>query len=317
MNEGFGRHFWNVPLSLTLSDPWLKVRCFLASNDKSNIPLQLSYISDWFANVAYIYVKLTFFILYWNIFKPFRWLKFGILGGAVIITGLYIGFTLASLIGGSPRPGQSWRQSSNAIGIRLSVPLAAWTLVSDVFILILPISGVLRLKLSPKRKLGLSMIFMTGIGACVCSSLSLYYRTLLDSDVTYSVVNIQVLAIIELCVGIYITCMPATSVFLRHILPSMKSFRSEVISYSNKLHISLPLRLNHTSHVSNSHKSRTAGIDGPYRNLGGRELAVNDNEAYDLALHPAQAVKTKVVAESPFGEFSDDRIHLKVDLEQG
>lgn len=30
--------------------------------------------------------------------------------------------------------------------------------------------------------------------ACVCSSLSLYYRTLLDSDVTYSVVNIQVLA---------------------------------------------------------------------------------------------------------------------------
>ena len=42
----------------------------------------------------------------------------------------------------------------------------------------------------------------------------------------------------------------------------------------------------------------------------------NDNGVYDLALYPTQNVKTRVVAE-PFGAFSDDRIHLRVDLEQG
>ncbi len=26
VNEGFGRHFWNVPLIITLSDAFLKVR---------------------------------------------------------------------------------------------------------------------------------------------------------------------------------------------------------------------------------------------------------------------------------------------------
>ncbi len=106
--------------------------------------------------------------MYWNIFKPFRWLKFGIIGGAVVIVGVYTGCTLAIMISATPRAGQTWLESSqtarNETGIRLSVPLAAWAMVSDVFILLLPISGVLRLQLSPKKKLALSMVFMTGIG---------------------------------------------------------------------------------------------------------------------------------------------------------
>ena len=48
------------------------------------------------------------------------------------------------------------------MSLRLSIPLAAWAIISDVFILLLPISGVLRLQLSPKKKFGLLMMFMTG-----------------------------------------------------------------------------------------------------------------------------------------------------------
>ena len=157
-----------MPLIVTLSDPFLKVRHFFANSDRSNLSLQLAFVSDWFSNIAYIFVKLTFFILYWNIFKPFHWLKIGIIGGAAVVTCVYTAFTLASLIGATPRPGQTWLENSDSpncnICIKLTVPLAAWALVSDVYILLLPISGVLRLQLSPKRKFALLMVFMTGIG---------------------------------------------------------------------------------------------------------------------------------------------------------
>lgn len=157
-----------MPLIITLSDASLKVRRFVVNNNTSNISLQLVFISDWLINVAYTFVKLTYFILYWNIFKPFRWLKLGIIGGAVVIIGIYIACTIAKLIEGAPSPGHTWRETSfashNSIGQRLSVPLAAWGVVSDVFILLLPISGVLRLQLSPKKRFALLMVFMTGIG---------------------------------------------------------------------------------------------------------------------------------------------------------
>ena len=75
---------------------------------------------------------------------------------------------MISVVGDVPRPGQSWIESAtespDGASKRLSVPLGAWGVVSDVFILLLPISGVLRLQLSPKKRFALIMVFMTGLG---------------------------------------------------------------------------------------------------------------------------------------------------------
>ena len=128
-NEGFGRHYWNVPLSISQSDAWLKVRRFSANNDMPNIPLQLTYLSECFTNIAFTFVKLTFFILYWSIFNPFRWLKYGIVSGAVVVVGTYIACSLVLIIEGAPPPGETWHdtlgESRLFIGGRLTVPLAA------------------------------------------------------------------------------------------------------------------------------------------------------------------------------------------------
>ena len=75
VNEWFGGHFRNVPLIITLGDAFLKVSLSFANKDGSYIPLHLGFLSDWLCNVAYIFVKPTFFILYWDIFKPFRWFR--------------------------------------------------------------------------------------------------------------------------------------------------------------------------------------------------------------------------------------------------
>ena len=125
-------------------------------------------MTAWLSNVAYIFVKLTFFILYWNIFKPFRWLKLGIIGGVVVFIGFYFICTMISVVEDAPPPGRTWFENAtktqNGASQRLSVPLGACAVVSDVYILLLPISGVLQLQLSSKKRFALIMVFMTGVG---------------------------------------------------------------------------------------------------------------------------------------------------------
>ena len=130
---------------------------------------QLAFLSDWLSNVAFLFIKVTFFIIYWNIFKPSRWLRIGIVGGFLTFVIVYIPFIIASLVGAAPKPGHTWFQTyteprPDIIGIKLSIPIAAWRLVSDIYIIVLPISGVLQLQLSWQKKLGLSMCFMAGVG---------------------------------------------------------------------------------------------------------------------------------------------------------
>ena len=57
-------------------------------------------------------------------------------------------------------------------------------------------------------------------------------------------------------------------------------------------------------------------MDGPYQNLSTRMVAISGKEAYDMGLYPAGVVQTNVSAE-PFRATSDDKIHLRVDIEQG
>lgn len=124
--------------------------------------------------MANIFIKLTFFILYWSIFYPFRWLRYAILGGAAVVTGVYTGFLMYMLISDTPRPGQTWlekaqekRERGTSGGVRSAMPIAVWCLVTDIYILLLPISGVARLQLSRKKRIALLTVFMTAIGS-VC-----------------------------------------------------------------------------------------------------------------------------------------------------
>ena len=122
--------------------------------------------------MANIFIKLTFFILYWSIFYPFRWLRYAILGGAAVVTGVYAGFVMYILITDTPRPGQTWFEKAQEIqergssgGVRITMPLGTWGLVTDIYILLLPICGVARLQLSRKKSIALLTVFMTGIGS--------------------------------------------------------------------------------------------------------------------------------------------------------
>ena len=56
-------------------------------------------------------------------------------------------------------------------------------------------------------------------------------------------------------------------------------------------------------------------MNGHYQNSKDRARAIRGKEEYGLGLYSTNSVKTSVAA-GPFEGLPDDRIHLKVDLEQ-
>ena len=110
--------------------------------------------------------KLTFFLLYIQLFRPMAWLRYTCYGGAAFTVSFYTALLIFTLVEVAPRPHESWQEAALRPGqqtvLKPTVGFACVGLVLDIFILILPIAGVQRLQLSRKRKIGVIAIFMTG-----------------------------------------------------------------------------------------------------------------------------------------------------------
>ena len=106
--------------------------------------------------------------MYLEIFGVVRWLRIGSILGLVVTTMFYIGTFVSLIVLSTPAPGMTWleQQSTSRAKheIDYAVPQAAVGLVIDLYVLLLPIVVVSRLQLPLRRKIGVILIFMTGIG---------------------------------------------------------------------------------------------------------------------------------------------------------
>ena len=112
-------------------------------------------------------VKASLFLLLYGIFGRLRWIRISIFAG-LVVTGLwYISNVVVFAILSSPRAGQSYLEASfspiyqkiETYGLVNSV----FNIVSDFYLLILPIPAVLGLQMPTKRKLGVLAVFGTGL----------------------------------------------------------------------------------------------------------------------------------------------------------
>ena len=181
--------------------------------------LQPSYIFQAFVPLTMLFIKLTFFLLYIQLFKPMRWLRISSCVSATALCAFYGACTVAQLIFATPRSSETWSShlvsSENAKGNVLSVPLSAVGLFFDIVILVLPIAGVMRLQLPTRRRIGVLLIFLTGLlydvylssvvywswltlylRACICSLLSIYYRVILNrsADTMWELFDVVLMA---------------------------------------------------------------------------------------------------------------------------
>ena len=125
-----------------------------------------SFLNVTFVPLAFLFIKITFFLLFLQVFKPFRWVRISWYVRIAVTSALYGALTVVQFILLTPRPGETWL--SHAFDPQLwkasivSVPMSAVGLGLDIFIFLLPTLAVLRLQISSKRKAGVIIIFGTG-----------------------------------------------------------------------------------------------------------------------------------------------------------
>lgn len=120
-----------------------------------------------FHPIVYLFLKDSFFIMYLYIFKPLRWLRICAYTGIAITTAFYISVAVALLIFATPRHGETWPEhffaKDEVRAIPVTVPTSSFGVVIDLVILVLPIIAVMQLQLPTRRKIGLLLVFMTGL----------------------------------------------------------------------------------------------------------------------------------------------------------
>lgn len=144
------------------------------------------------------------------------WMRICIYVGSALLVAFHVGVTITMAILTTPSSGETWVDhifSQNELNAQseVAVPFAAVGFVFDVYLLVLPLRAVWKLQLPNRRKIGVTLIFMTGLlydqrvvcgnfrltewrSACISSMLSVYYRTvgISTSDTTWSTVDVDI-----------------------------------------------------------------------------------------------------------------------------
>lgn len=111
-------------------------------------------------------IKSSLFIQYYTLFWPLRWVRISVWIGASISTLFYTACAIAAFILNSPWPGESmldailsWHYAAFS---RFSIAIGVVGMCVDIYLLILPIKAVSTLNMRLGKKIGLSIVFLTG-----------------------------------------------------------------------------------------------------------------------------------------------------------
>ncbi|KAI1462046.1 hypothetical protein F4805DRAFT_411862 [Annulohypoxylon moriforme] len=224
MDNPEGRHGWDIPLGELLTNHyWIE----------ATLGSLLTY------NLGSMFTKLTLLSLYLRIFNPSTWARVAIWLGMTISTLFYAATSFGYL----------------GLCVHLGVPVwesmqdlhcanNAWTiakangwysLISNIYVLVLPLSLVWRLKLNMRHKLGIMAIFLTGLAAVVISAASLVKRYgSVTHDRTWENCVIFLYNTIELAFGIICSCMPVIVVTLKNSMTNMNLMWDSIRRYGTR-----------------------------------------------------------------------------------
>ena len=95
-------------------------------------------------------------------------------------TLFYLAIAIAQLASITPSKNETFAEALNPQALRalnrMSIALGVFGVISDLYIFLLPITGVLQLKLGGRQKAGVILVFMTGsLYVSLLSSLQLVF----------------------------------------------------------------------------------------------------------------------------------------------
>ncbi|MCJ1323476.1 hypothetical protein MMC10_000136 [Thelotrema lepadinum] len=135
----------------------------------------------------------------------------------------------------APSPGGSWASIfGNCQRLEpLAVAQGSCNVALDIYILALPIRSILNLQLPTRKRIGILVVFSTGLFALLASAISLYYRYELTygPDTNWNEGAFVASAAVEINVAIICSSMPGCSSFAKHYIEKKGSFGSSLASF--------------------------------------------------------------------------------------
>ena len=123
-----------------------------------------------FFSAAAFFIRLSLFLLYLRLFKPNRYTCWLVYGGIIACGLCYSVSIIGNIVIMMPTPGQSnddmaWLLREFKIEGKswaISIFLSVFGLLSEIFLLVIPLQMIFQLHFSLGRKIGVSSVFMIG-----------------------------------------------------------------------------------------------------------------------------------------------------------
>lgn len=165
------RHIWNVPGSWLDGSYW-KV-CYTQILRKMVTTLMTSFFyhqrrfaQNFLMTFAFFTSRLPFLLLYLRLFGSDKMTRYGVYIGGIAVSLVYLVYIPLIPIFCAPGPGRNWGSPEVFAKCTRIIPYAlvygVGNIVLDLYILLLPMPMIWRLKLPFEKKLGVSVLFTTG-----------------------------------------------------------------------------------------------------------------------------------------------------------
>ena len=111
--------------------------------------------------------KLSLFLLYYRLFARHQWVRYLVYLGIASAATMYIAGMIVYGYLGLPRSGQSWIEAGLSSRchkqfIMIGDVRGPFNVLSDLYILLMPLPAVWQLHLPLRKRLGIAGIFLTG-----------------------------------------------------------------------------------------------------------------------------------------------------------
>ncbi|KAI9818944.1 MAG: hypothetical protein M1832_004112 [Thelocarpon impressellum] len=248
---GIGVHQWNVSVAdFMMYLKWYWINAILYT-------------------MCILTVKLCILTFYVRIFSPVKWFRYACFT-VMTIVALYSFAGFFAVIFNCNPIRKSWTITLKTGHCGVNVTKLAWAgailnTLTDLAIFLLPLPMVWGLHLPVKQKVGVCLVFMTGLFVCVISMVRLHYTIVFSrvKDQSWGIVEAYQWSDLEMQVGLWTACMPAFKPVLRYFL-SVVPLRS----YASSRKRSHSSGTSKSSRPTNGSSDDSRLTDGHYLELG-------------------------------------------------
>ncbi|KAK2603648.1 hypothetical protein QQS21_004121 [Conoideocrella luteorostrata] len=253
MDKPEGRHGWDIPIGELLTNHYW---------------IETTFASLILYSLSHMFTKMALLTLYHRIFKPVLLARWAIWLGTIAVILFYLS-TAIGYIGLCARSGKPIWETMSMVGCSNNVLLISkaqgwYGLISDIYILVIPLWLVYGLNLTTKRKAAVMVVFSTGLAACVISAVSLvkrYDTVEQGADRTWENSLLFLYGTLEICIGLICSCMPVTMVVFKQLMTNLSTMWKSAMRYGTQL--LTPSSRRNSNHPGLESRGRKQVPEGP------------------------------------------------------